>query len=958
MFGEGAMWDDYGNNNGDKSKEEQPERLVIDVDIPMLKVEPLSPTASDSYESPQSPLSLPIVTPVKLKDPIILLEKCDKIWKTLQLIKNVQSNGSENMITSTMSSSLKDPHIIYQPILGNNNSALPNFKFSVKSTKKLYHCNVCGKEYSENRTLRSHSQRVHGIYIPPKRIRSKPKPKEICSENITSDLTTKITSIKVNENNSPIEKKTNVLDKDMTQTKYDSYRGKCPLCKRSITSLRKHLTEYHKIGCPGLVIKELESNAIESSNLNLQNLTKAMINTITSSENSENDNKMMLELVNPNEVKSNENETSNVENDSQNLQSKKMSRFLCDICYGVYASSSFSKHRRIHRKRGETKDNFDVFNCRYINSPLNNKRTLMSTALQNQEKSKMVLLDSMKNDNLQNPKSNTNNKNNNNNNNNKRRRRRRRRVSKNNLNRSCICGRTFRNYHTLILHKNSCKLKDNSETDSITEDNPDRDSSSGINIKIKKKNDSYEIVSKDSSDENKPKDSGHPHNHDTLSNISELIMEGGIKISQKNHSLDVLESFKYSKEHSILKIETINENIDINIEENSRDFLVNDREENKQIDEEEIHISEIQEGKGNVEVVPTYLCEAIMSEQSETADDSNILKAKKRSTNANNTDDPIKPKKPNLTNTTKNINILKRRKENQMKYSNQKLLSNTPSHVNTICPCGELFPTVNSCNAHITKCHPLFLRCGFCTERFSTIGEYNNHRCNVEEGKMFTELQIDMSCPFCHIIVKNKNEFDQHIKFQHFDPELPYQCHECTKKFPSSTGCQLHFQRAHGKCLCNVCGKKLTAATKIRHEGYHYGLGFPCHICKKTHSTRKHLSSHIKNIHGDTESLVTCNICLKKVKKKSYSWHLYAHKTITWCKLCKKVYCDARTLEHHIISSHKGKYPWIKCNFCTRKFCNRRFLETHIRREKCNRDYLQIRRKNKKNPKDHHLLHS
>lgn len=54
MFGEGAMWDDYGNNNEDKAtKEEPPERLVVDVDIPLLKIEPMSPSRSDSYESLQ-----------------------------------------------------------------------------------------------------------------------------------------------------------------------------------------------------------------------------------------------------------------------------------------------------------------------------------------------------------------------------------------------------------------------------------------------------------------------------------------------------------------------------------------------------------------------------------------------------------------------------------------------------------------------------------------------------------------------------------------------------------------------------------------------------------------------------------------------------------------------------------------------------------------------------------------
>ncbi|XP_047364527.1 uncharacterized protein LOC124954918 isoform X1 [Vespa velutina] len=963
MFGEGAMWDDYGNNNEDKDKEEPPERLVVDVDIPLLKIEPMSPTRSNSYESLQSPSQLPIVTPFKLKDPIILLERCDKIWETLKLIKNVQSKGSENVINNsiekidttnlTESSFEKDPepsYIIYQPVLGNNNSALPNFKFSVKSTKKLFHCNVCGKEYSENRSLRSHSQKIHGIYIPPKRKYNKSKYKEISNECINSDPIAQPTNCtKINENDFQTEKKNNLLDKDIVQTKY-AYRGKCPLCKRTITDLHKHLTEYHKIGCPNLVMKELESNALVSPNISLQDLTKAMVNTMSSSEVSDNESTMISEQML--QKKMNLNEIPNLENASENLYTEEASKFKCEICLGVYASyNSFYKHSRIHRSRGETKNNFNVLKCRYLNSPLNAKRTelLLSTVTsnpQNKEKTKTFSLDSNEGVNSQEHENNSYNYNN------------RTRGSKKYLDRSCICGRSFREYHTLVLHKNSCKFKDASETESFMEDNPDRDSGNGINIKIKKKNDSYEIVSRDSGDENKSKDSGHPYDCDTPSDISDIIFENTNEVCEENHSLNALESSKYSKNHSILKIETIDENIDVDIEEDSRNIPLNENEKNNQINEN-MQIRKTQEQKGNIEVVPpTYLCETIMTEQSETTDDLNILKTKQKSIDAENTTDLIKSKKKKSIEKTKTSNLFKKKKENLIKIDNQKSLSNTSMYVNTICPCGESFQTLRSCNSHIAKCHPLFLRCGYCTERFNSIGEYNNHRCNVKVGKKFSELQADMSCPFCHTIVKNKNEFDQHIKFQHFDPELPYQCHECTQKFPSSTGCQLHFQRAHGKCVCNVCGTKLTAAAKLRHEGYHYGLGFPCHICKKTHSSRKHLINHYENIHGETDKLMTCNICLQPIKKKSYSWHIYSHKTVTACKLCKKVYCDARTLEHHVISSHQGKYPWIKCNFCTRKFCNKELLETHIKKEKCNRYPLEVQKKSRKSSKDRTLLHS
>lgn len=915
------------------------------------------------YTLLQSPSQLPIVTPLKLKDPVILLERCDKIWETLKVIKNIQNRETESVINNsidkvdktnlTESSSKKNPetsYIIYQPVLGNNNSLLPNFKFSVKSTKKLFHCNVCGKEYSENRSLRTHSQKIHGIYIPPKRKHNKSKYKEIGNEYINIDLTAQPTnSSKTNENVIQTEKKNNLLDKDIVPTRH-SFRGKCPLCKRTIADLHRHLTEYHKIGCPNLVMKELKSNALVSSNISVQDLTKAVVNTISSSEGSNNEN-AIIEQMSQKKIKLNENEMSNFENPSENLHTEEVSKFKCEICLGSYASyNSFYKHRNIHRKKGETKNNFNIFKCRYLNSPLNAKRNelLLSTITsnpQNREKTKTVLLDSMEGVNSQNNENDSNSNNSGT------------KASKRDHDRSCICGRSFREYHTLVLHKNSCKFKDASDTEFFTEDNPDRDSGNGINIKIKKKNDSYEIVNRDSGDENKTKDSGHPYYCHTPSDISDFTFENTNEVSQENHSLNILESSEYSKNHSILKIETIDENVDVDIEEESRNIPFNGSEKTNEINEN-MQIRKIEEQKGNVEVMPTYLCETIMTEHSEMTDDSNILKTKQRSINAENTMDFIKSKKKKSIETAKSSNLIKKRKDHLIKIDNHKSLSNTSMYVNTICPCGESFQSLRSCNSHIAKCHPLFLRCGYCTEKFNSIGEYNNHRCNVKVGKKFSELQTDMSCPFCHAVVKNKNEFDQHIKFQHFNPELPYQCHECTQKFPSSTGCQLHFQRVHGKCVCNVCGTKLTVAAKLRHEGYHYGLGYPCHICKKTHSSRKHLLNHHENIHEETDKFMTCNICLQSIKKNSYNWHIYSHKTVTACKQCKKVYCDARTLEHHVISSHKGKYPWIKCNFCTRKFCNKELLETHIKKEKCNHYLFEVQKKSKKSSKDCTLLHS
>lgn len=102
------------------------------------------------------------------------------------MIRTIQNkdkiNGFDALslgITTTQSTNVlnDNKYIEYQPILGNNNASLPNFKLSVKNKRKVYTCPTCGKQYNENRTLRYHSQKVHGIYIPTKKGTEKVKEK-------------------------------------------------------------------------------------------------------------------------------------------------------------------------------------------------------------------------------------------------------------------------------------------------------------------------------------------------------------------------------------------------------------------------------------------------------------------------------------------------------------------------------------------------------------------------------------------------------------------------------------------------------------------------------------------------------------------------------------------------------------------------------------------------------------
>lgn len=997
------MWEGCENNNVGKIEEETPETVVVDVDIPMIKSEPMSPARSNSYETLQEGIMvshLPIVTPCKMKEPIILLERCDKIWETLKLIKNIQNDNSENTVNptkiiGTVNSSLlssennpKPSYIRYQPVIfDNNNSAPPNFQLSVKSTKKLFHCTVCGKEYSENRSLRAHSQKIHGIFIPPKRRpkfsinvnnkidtksesrdgkshvnNTKTAPlnefKEGSNEDVTLNNMMQSINIKTNKNNFQIEAKNNTLDNTATHT-INKYRGKCPLCKRIVTLLYKHLTEYHKINCPHLIIKELESTVKSQTEITLKDFTKALVTTRSLSELSQNENVKTSKQMDENALQNFENnnqkyeviysrshkrpklDTNNALNvtnqNSLTVRSAKGKTYTCEICFGIYANySSFYKHKQAHRKRGETTDNFNIIQCHYANSPLNNKRNNSSTCItpdnssviiasnaKDIEEVKRVSINSMEMENSQDYETNI--------------------PDEMNLEKTCICGKSFHDYHTLILHKRTCKFKSNNETVSFME-NSDRDSGNGINITIKKKNDSYEIVNRESSDENKSKDLGVVNNYDSSPDISDFTSDNDNEILHSKQSSNICEYSNYSKHHSVMKIESIDENIDIDIEEDSQNNLFHENGDYNQIHENNESVKEI----------PTiaHLCETIFTEQSKIEDTSVLLKTKeKRSNNVRNSDS-VKSRKKHLIGTLSTSGFIKVKTKKLAKSINKNSFSNMSMHVNTNCPCGESFKTLKCCNMHIASCHPLFLRCGYCKERFNTISEYNNHKCTVERGKKFNKTHEDLFCPFCSIVIKNKSGFYQHINSEHFHPELPYQCYECVEKFASSSQLHTHSKKLHSQTMCNVCGVKLRSIIKLKHEGYHYGLGFPCHICKRTHATYQSLAKHYQMVHEEeNKTLVTCNVCFKTVKQKSLGWHLYSHKAMVTCELCRRTFCDGRTLEHHIIMRHQGKYPWIKCNFCKRRFCSKKLLDNHIKRDKCNVDINKMSKQNS-------LLHS
>lgn len=352
-----------------------------------------------------------------IKDPVILLERCDKIWETLQLIKTVQveklttpiddcdKNEEEEKEEKAQSSNeVKQsvPNIKIQFRSKSDNAVSLPFKFSVQKTRRLYPCSVCGKQYLERRSLRKHSERVHGVVLPllkrkhMRRIALNKKNFDeaspiasISKENTSSE---KLYSNKDSYEKITVKPKLTSIETTASQPAASTQSVKCTLCQQKVTSLRKHLINYHKIGSSSSMVEQLESSLLSETE------TSPGDKKTTLTNESHQDGLRIMDNENDthgtSRVKRKAKYTSYYANVRKKLkfhafvknppalqkQSLNVNSYKCSICLGMYSSThSLYKHKRIHRMRGETKENFHKFKCRYFNSPFNEKYKLQSS---------------------------------------------------------------------------------------------------------------------------------------------------------------------------------------------------------------------------------------------------------------------------------------------------------------------------------------------------------------------------------------------------------------------------------------------------------------------------------------------------------------------------------------------------------------------------------------------------
>ncbi|KYQ47309.1 Zinc finger and SCAN domain-containing protein 12 [Trachymyrmex zeteki] len=863
-------------------------------------------------------LHIPVFAPT-IKDPIILLERCDKIWETLQLIKTIQvekpttltdddcdknkEEKNEEKVQHLDEIEQSESHVKNQPRLRSNNT-MPPFKVSVLRTKKLYPCITCGIQYLERRSLRKHSERVHGVVLPLLIQRKRLKCNALNKKNFNG--ASQVSSIsKENNNSEKLYDNKDSCEKTTAKTKLTNVETtasppavstrlvKCTLCQQKVLCLRKHLINYHKIGGSTSVMEQLESSLLSEPKISPgdkrttlknephQDGFRIMDNENDTRKTSKVQGKRKYKLTYPRKKRKLNNERyAIVQNPSTVTQEEILSAYTykCDICLGLYKTAhSLYKHKRNHILRGETKENFHKFTCRYFNSPFNKKYK----SLQSSMKSTNTIANSANNrinekhtSQLNNSKRNT--LRNQNNSISNRAIRYSERINKNNET-ICICGRSFRNPHTLFLHKNNCELCQNEDTAMSTRVSSDRDSGIGINITIKKLNDSYEIVGKD--DEDKLQNSKILKEDTSSMSHTSNYTKDFTKASTKRQVLDTSDS-KYSKDHSILKLEDTDEDVIIDIEDDVQ-IALDENNTTKQM---------------------------VTQENEDKNEKYNQIKE-----------------------TCKKNNRFK----NQETHQNKRELRSANKRY--------LYSKMESDYSHDERkvCTMQFksMICGYCKEQFNNIKLYDTHQCTIIKGRSFDEFSLQLRCFFCKEMLNSYSEFDEHMKFKHFD--RGYHCFQCPVRFTNDKARLSHFHSDHNDLICRFCNKKITISSKAPHEGYHLGFGYPCHKCKKAYTNSRNLSYHKYTIHfNGADNLVTCTICLKSVKLKTFRGHMKCHKHNA-CYFCGKVFSDRVGLEYHTMMNH-GTNSKLKCNICGTRFYTKKLLERHEKIDGCN-NYMRMK---------------
>ncbi|XP_063674148.1 zinc finger protein 91-like isoform X2 [Bolinopsis microptera] len=136
---------------------------------------------------------------------------------------------------------------------------------------------------------------------------------------------------------------------------------------------------------------------------------------------------------------------------------------------------------------------------------------------------------------------------------------------------------------------------------------------------------------------------------------------------------------------------------------------------------------------------------------------------------------------------------------------------------------------------------------------------------------------------------------------------------------------------------CDMCPASFhTQSDYFKHVTFSHESD--CGICLKSFSTHALLEEHVQSEHPtdqqppskNTDERMTCPVCNDKFYDEvELQAHLYSHKQIFPCELCREVFGEHRNLELHLKAFHEQHRPHT-CNMCTETFCTASELYKHI----------------------------
>lgn len=581
-------------------------------------------------------------------------------------------------------------------------------------------------------------------------------------------------------------------------------------------------------------------------------------------------------------------------------------RRRCKICLGTYiGDSSLHKHMMRHKYRGETMENIRFKPVRYKNSPLKTPIAEWREKVRASNVAMATYVPGAANGQASDDNS----------------RRNLRSIEPV----TCACGRTFRNAHTLFMHQSTCKSPSSSgekqqqspsdkQQQFLANVIGDKDFS-GISITIKKKNDSYQVVNRDSDNEERSRTHLEGLVKIPLSNLDKspavddpLAFPLLTKIKEEKLDEPDPEAELFSKDHSVLTIQRVEEDMDVDVSIDDDSVLSSFNEgpfEEESADDDELQLRASDDKK-----VPSLkqLCRAIATSENLFAGQLNEYPCLRCAKLFNNEADAT-------------THFTTKHWDGELE----------------VCLCGAKFPDREAFDSHVLTAHPQWPECGYCKQSFDTVAKYIEHRCSVQSGEPFDDTSEEIDCSICNLNFRKIQQYDAHVRENHPDDSLPYKCYKCELRFDRRTKRKHHFNEQHSHSQCEVCNKKFHSILKVKHEAYHKGLGFPCHTCKKAYPEKSTLARHLEVTHSDiTSRLMECPVCKIQVKIKTWKRHIATHNEgVEDCQICLKSFADEQALEKHITKHHGGDYPWNECSTCGVMFMTKKLLQKHIDTDSC-----------------------